>query len=102
VSVALYLDVHVHHAITVELRKRGVDILTVQEDGTAAWPNKGGIADDSLEPSAAPQNVSQNAAAINTAKASERPSPPFLYSWTVVQAVPNGKGWFQTVGTSVV
>jgi hypothetical protein len=31
------MDVHVHHAITVELRKRGVDVLTAQEDGTAEW-----------------------------------------------------------------
>ncbi len=32
-SVALYMDEHVHRAITAGLRLRGVDILTVQEDG---------------------------------------------------------------------
>lgn len=32
---ALYLDVHVPAAIGVELRRRGVDILTAQEDGAA-------------------------------------------------------------------
>jgi predicted nuclease of predicted toxin-antitoxin system len=28
------MDVHVHDAITVGLRRRGVDVLTAQEDGT--------------------------------------------------------------------
>src|SRR5579871_3140711 len=32
--VGLYMDVHVPHAISVQLRSRGVDILTAQEDGT--------------------------------------------------------------------
>jgi hypothetical protein len=32
-SVALYMDVHVHSAITEQLRRRGVDVLTAQEDG---------------------------------------------------------------------
>ena len=32
-TVALYMDEHVHRAITVGLRLRGVDVLTVQEDG---------------------------------------------------------------------
>jgi hypothetical protein len=32
-SVALYLDENVHRAIAVGLRLRGVDILTVQDDG---------------------------------------------------------------------
>jgi hypothetical protein len=31
--VALYMDAHVHSAITEQLRRRGVDILTAQEDG---------------------------------------------------------------------
>ena len=30
---ALYLDVHVPAAIAAELRRRGVDVLTAQEDG---------------------------------------------------------------------
>jgi len=32
-SLALYLDENVHRAISAGLRLRGVDILTVQEDG---------------------------------------------------------------------
>ena len=31
---SLYLDVHVPAAIATELRRRGVDVLTAQEDGT--------------------------------------------------------------------
>ena len=30
--IALYMDVHVHGAVTKQLRTRGVDVLTVQED----------------------------------------------------------------------
>ena len=33
-SVGVYMDVHVPFAITVELRLRGVYVLTSQEDGT--------------------------------------------------------------------
>ncbi len=32
-TVALYMDVHVHRAITVGLLMRHVDVLTAQEDG---------------------------------------------------------------------
>ena len=32
-SVPLYMDVHVHQAITAGLRLRGVDVLTAQENG---------------------------------------------------------------------
>jgi uncharacterized protein with PIN domain len=32
-SVTFYMDEHVHRAITVGLRLRGVDVLTVQENG---------------------------------------------------------------------
>jgi hypothetical protein len=32
-SVALYMDVHVHEAITMGLCRRGVDVLTAQGDG---------------------------------------------------------------------
>src|SRR5437867_757215 len=32
--VALYMDVHVPQAITDQLRRRGVDVLTAQEDGS--------------------------------------------------------------------
>lgn len=33
--VAFYMDVHVKEAITRSLRRRGVDVLTAQEDGSA-------------------------------------------------------------------
>ncbi len=36
-SVALYMDVHVRWAITAGLRRRGVDVLTAQEDGAARF-----------------------------------------------------------------
>ena len=36
-GVALYTDVHVPRPITRGLRRRGVDVLTAQEDGTAGW-----------------------------------------------------------------
>ncbi len=32
-TVALYMDVHIHRAITTGLRLRDVDVLTAQEDG---------------------------------------------------------------------
>jgi hypothetical protein len=35
VTVKLYMDVHVRWAITDGLRRRGVDVLTAQEDGGA-------------------------------------------------------------------
>jgi hypothetical protein len=31
-SIALYMDAHVHSAITEQLRRRGVEVLTAQED----------------------------------------------------------------------
>jgi hypothetical protein len=34
-SVKLYMDVHVPRAVTNQLRLRGVDVLTAQEDGAA-------------------------------------------------------------------
>ena len=36
-SVGLYMDVHVRWAITAGLRRRGVDVVTAQEDGTARF-----------------------------------------------------------------
>ncbi|MBI4614434.1 MAG: DUF5615 family PIN-like protein [Planctomycetes bacterium] len=36
-SVALYMDHHVHSGITRALRQRGVDVITSYEDGTAEW-----------------------------------------------------------------
>ncbi len=41
-SLALYMDEHVHMAITIDLRFRDVDVLTVQED------NRAGTADPLL------------------------------------------------------
>lgn len=32
-SLKLYMDEHVHGAVTRGLRQRGIDVLTVQEDG---------------------------------------------------------------------
>ena len=34
-TVALYMEVHIPKAITVQLRLSGVDVLTAQEDGHA-------------------------------------------------------------------
>jgi hypothetical protein len=34
-AVALFMDVHVPQAITDQLRRRGVDVLTALEDGSA-------------------------------------------------------------------
>jgi len=38
-SLGLYMDVHVPRPITRGLRRRGVDVLTAQEDGTARAPD---------------------------------------------------------------
>ena len=38
-SLRLYMDHHVHKAVTAGLRQRSVDCLTALEDGTAAWPD---------------------------------------------------------------
>jgi hypothetical protein len=41
VSVSLYMDVHIPGEVTAELRRRGVDVRTAQEDGrrTASDPS---------------------------------------------------------------
>ncbi len=39
-TVALYMDVHVHGAITEQLRRRGVDVLTAVEDGAGAFSDE--------------------------------------------------------------
>lgn len=41
-TIALYMDEHVHRAITTGLRLRGADVLTAQEDG------RRGVSDDVL------------------------------------------------------
>jgi predicted nuclease of predicted toxin-antitoxin system len=38
-NLALYMDEHVHMAITIGLRFRDVDVLTVQEDDRAGTPD---------------------------------------------------------------
>jgi predicted nuclease of predicted toxin-antitoxin system len=38
-EVRLYMDVHIPKAITVELRIRGVNVITAQEDGTDQLPD---------------------------------------------------------------
>ena len=38
-SLGLYMDVHVPAAISRALRRRGVDVLTAQEDGAARFPD---------------------------------------------------------------
>jgi hypothetical protein len=35
----LYMDVHVPAAITAGLRRRGIDVLTSQDDGSDRWPD---------------------------------------------------------------
>lgn len=39
-SLPLYMDHHVHVAVTDGLRRRGVDVLTPFEDGTADWDDE--------------------------------------------------------------
>jgi len=36
-AVSFYMDVHVPRAITEQLRRRGVDVLTAIEDGAREW-----------------------------------------------------------------
>ena len=38
-AVSLYFDVHIPQAITVQLRRRGVDVLTVVEDDKRRLPD---------------------------------------------------------------
>jgi predicted nuclease of predicted toxin-antitoxin system len=35
--IALYMDVHIPHSITLGLRLKAADVLTAQEDGTAIF-----------------------------------------------------------------
>ncbi len=39
-SLSLYMDENVPIAITEGLRMRGVDVLTVQEDGLTSFPDR--------------------------------------------------------------
>jgi len=38
-AVALYMDAHIPRAITVEVRLRGIDVVTAQEDNAASLPD---------------------------------------------------------------
>jgi hypothetical protein len=38
-TIALYMDVHVHRAITTGIRLRGVDVITAQEDEHRTAPD---------------------------------------------------------------
>lgn len=38
-AISLYMDVHVPQAITDQLRRRGVDVLTAFEDGSSELPD---------------------------------------------------------------
>ncbi|NJK70008.1 MAG: DUF5615 family PIN-like protein [Microcoleus sp. SU_5_3] len=38
-AISLYMDVHVPQAITEQLRRRGVDVLTAIEDGATELPD---------------------------------------------------------------
>jgi len=39
VAIALYMDVHIPQAITEQLRRRGIDVLTAFEDRTQELPD---------------------------------------------------------------
>lgn len=39
-TIALYMDEHIHKSITTGLRQRGVDVLTVQEDNHTGTPDR--------------------------------------------------------------
>ena len=38
-AIALYMDVHIPLAITIELQRRGIDVLTSQQDSTTTMPD---------------------------------------------------------------
>jgi hypothetical protein len=38
-AIAFYMDVHIPQAITLQLRRRGVDVLTAVEDNTQELPD---------------------------------------------------------------
>jgi predicted nuclease of predicted toxin-antitoxin system len=38
--LSIYMDAHVPAAITAGLRRRGVDVLTSQDDGSDRWPDE--------------------------------------------------------------
>lgn len=38
-TIGLYMDVHIPQSITIQLRRRGIDVLTAQEDNTIELPD---------------------------------------------------------------
>jgi Domain of unknown function (DUF5615) len=38
-TIALYMDVHIPQSITIQLRRRNIDVLTAQEDNTLELPD---------------------------------------------------------------
>jgi hypothetical protein len=38
-AISLYMDVHIPQSITIQLRRRNIDMLTAQEDGTLELPD---------------------------------------------------------------
>jgi hypothetical protein len=38
-AISLYMDVHIPQSITIQLRRRNIDVLTAQEDGTLELPD---------------------------------------------------------------
>ncbi len=38
-TIALYMDVHIPQAITVQLRRRNINVLTAQKDNTIELPD---------------------------------------------------------------
>jgi predicted nuclease of predicted toxin-antitoxin system len=40
VTIALYMDEHIHKSITTGLRQRGINVLTVQEDDLTGSPDQ--------------------------------------------------------------
>jgi predicted nuclease of predicted toxin-antitoxin system len=40
VSLSLYIDIHVHGAVSRELQRRGIDLLRAQDDGGDRMPDE--------------------------------------------------------------
>jgi hypothetical protein len=38
-AIALYMDVHIPQSITIQLRRRNIDVLTAQDDNTIELPD---------------------------------------------------------------
>jgi predicted nuclease of predicted toxin-antitoxin system len=40
VTIALYMDEHIHKSVTIGLRQRGINVLTIQEDDRTGTPDQ--------------------------------------------------------------